>query len=261
VASFLAKRRSITGIQAQKIEIAQHAVIRLKRRLRGDFEAAGVTGSVARGTAEVYSDVDLLIVVKRVRQNLGNVLILNNTYCSVSQKTFKSAVAELSFQTDRLPEIIGGYSRILPIYDPRSLLPKLEEQAVSIPSEVFQPSAQLALLHSYEDFCRVKNAYINHDDFLLIDNVQFVTYSAALIVASLNHQGYISDREVFTAHNRFRKLPERFDRILSLRYEKLNRRALYATLLEFYVDLVRFCRMQGLSFPVRESSLHQLRRS
>jgi predicted nucleotidyltransferase len=232
-------------------------VAQLRAKLERNLEAAGVFGSVARGSAEKYSDVDLLLIVKRLRSAVGNVFILDDTYCSVNQKTFDGALVEMGVPTDFLPEILGGYSRILPIYDPRGLLPKLEERSAAIPHEIFRQSAQMTLLHSYEDFCRAKNAFLDGDDIVLKDCVDGITHSAALMVASLNHAEFESDRQIFKAHKRFQKLPKRFDRIARLRYGNLERKALFGTLLEFYVELVKFGRRQGLTFPVHESSLRQ----
>jgi hypothetical protein len=134
----------------------------------------------------------------------------------------------------------------------------LERKAARIPANLFRQSAQLALLHSYEDFCRIKNAYLKGDDIVLKDYVHYVTYSAALIVASVNRVGFSTDKEVFKAHRNYRKLPRRFDRIMILRYGDLNRKAFYETLVDFYVNLVTFCKKQGLTFPVPETQLRNL---
>jgi predicted nucleotidyltransferase len=66
----LEKKREHTLLQStygnvavKKIKLAQTVVTGLKRRLRTNLLAAGAYGSVARGTAEKYSDIDLLILV------------------------------------------------------------------------------------------------------------------------------------------------------------------------------------------------------
>ena len=253
-------RKSSGRTQLGKVTIARMVALRIRGRLGRNLRAIGVVGSVARGMAEIYSDVDMLVMVKRLRRSLPTEFILRGTYCSINQRTLRDAIDELTVPSDRLPEIIGGYRKILPLYDPGNLMPYLERTAAKIPNRVFRRSAQLALLHSYEDFCRVKNAYLDHDEVVLIDSAQYVTYSAALAVASLNRTGFNSDREIFKAHQNYSKLPKGFQRIERLRYQGLvEPRTLYATLLEFYVNLVRFCRTQGLSFPVSESSLRQLK--
>ena len=246
------------GIASRKIGIARRLVIHLRRRLRNELLAAGVVGSIARGTAETYSDVDLLVIVRRLSRDLPDYKIIDGTYCSISQKTFNGAVSELSQPSDELPEIIGGYSKILPIYDPLRLLQRLERRAEAIPTKVFEESARIALMHSYEDFCRAKNAFLKGDEVVLKDNVFQITYSAALVVASLNHAPFVSDREIFKAHRRFNKLPERFDRIEILRYGNLKGRALYRLLLDFYLDLVKFCKTEGVHAPLDERATSRL---
>jgi hypothetical protein len=247
-----------TRVISRKIEIARRLVTQLRRRLRKELLAAGMVGSIARGTAETFSDVDLLIIVKRLDDNLPNCKIIDGTYYSISQKTFSGALSKLSQLSDELPEIIGGYGKIVPIYDPLRLLPKLERRAASLPNELFQKSAQIALMHSYEDFCRAKNAFLGGDDVVLKDNVLQITYSAALVVASLNHAAFVSDREIFKAHKRFTKLPRRFDRIETLRYGNLKGRVLFRMFLDFYLDLIRFCDEMGVHFPVDEKTLKRL---
>jgi hypothetical protein len=245
----------------QKIVIARRIVAQLRQSLRTDLCAAGLMGSLARGTAETYSDIDLLIIVKRLHPGIGDCRIVDDTYCSISQQTFSGALSELSKPKDELPGIIGGYGKILAIFDPRQLLPKLAYKAASARSDIFRKSAQMALLHSYEDFCRVKNAHLKGDEIVLRDNILQVTHSAALIVASLNCAAFASDREIFKAHKRFTKLPARFDRIERIRYGDLKGRTLYRVFLDFYLDLVRFCKREGLDFPVHENTLRQLGRN
>jgi hypothetical protein len=247
-----------TRVASQKIEIARRVVTQLRRRLRKDLLAAGVTGSIARGTAETYSDVDLVIMVKKVRHDLPNLRVIHGTYCSIGQQTFNDALSKLSQPCDELSEILGGYSQILPIYDPLRLFPKLEKRAVSVPGKVFRESARIALLHSYEDFCRAKNAFLKGDHIVLMDNILQITYSAALVVASLNHAAFVSDREIFKAHKRFSKLPRRFERIEKLRYGNLKGRRLLTMLMDFYLDLIRFCEGENLHFPVDERTLKGL---
>jgi len=82
-----------------------------------------------------------------------------------------------------------------------------------------------------------------------------VTCSAALAIASLNHAVYQSDREIFKAHKRFRKLPVGFNRIEPLRYVGLKREKLFHTLLDFYVKVVDFCREEGIKFAVDNQRL------
>ncbi len=157
-----------------------------------------------------------------------------------------------------LPEILGGLTKILPLYDPGKILPKIEAKAQNIPEELFRECAELALLHSYEDFCRTKNAYLRDDEIVLKDNVMAVTISAANAVAALNNSHFVSDREIFKAHKRYRKLPKGFDRIEELRYGDLDGKKLFEESLDFYVNLVRFCKKEGITFPVTEDSLRKL---
>jgi hypothetical protein len=184
--------------------------------------------------------------------------IVDDTYCSLNFETWKSAISKLREPNPELPEILGGFAKILDVYDPSSLLPRLEEEARRVPSNVFRKSAELALMHSFEDFCRAKNAFLKKDDIVLRDNVLNVTTSAANVVAALNEKGFASDREIFKAYKNFRKLPRNFSKIQALRYGHLSRPRLLKTFMQFYVSLVDFCKQGGVRFPVELEAIERL---
>ncbi len=242
----------------RKLVIARKVILQLRRKLGSNLRAAGLRGSVGRGTAEKYSDIDFLLIVRKAANNLPKFMIVDDNYCSLGFETWDSAIRQLTQPNHELPELLGGFTRILPIYDPQRLLPRLETRARKVPAEVFQKSAELALLHSYEDFCRVKNAYLKGDRMVLKDNVLFVTHSSAVVVASLNRTPFVSDREIFKVHKKFAKLPKRFGRIWELRYGNLKGQRLFNTFLSFYLDLVSFARKEGIRFPVGVRTLKEL---
>jgi hypothetical protein len=113
-------------------------------------------------------------------------------------------------------------------------------------------------MHSFEDFCRAKNAFLKKDDIVLRDNVLNVTTSAANVVAALNEKGFASDREIFKAYKNFRKLPRNFSKIQALRYGHLSRPRLLKTFMQFYVSLVDFCKQGGVRFPVELEAIERL---
>ena len=249
-----------------KFATATRVVQELRHRLGDDLRAAGLRGSIARGTAERYSDIDFLLIVKKPTSRAsglrnGHVSLLDrisdNTYCSFNVETWRSAIDQVTRPDSELPELLGGFTKILAVYDPERLFPRLEARARRVPASVFARSAEKALLHSYEDFCRVKNAYLIRDEVVLRDNVLGVTHSAALVVASINRTPFVSDREIFRAHRKFRKLPRSYDRIELLRYGNLKGRQLFKTLLDFYCNVVAFAAEEGVRLPVSEEALRE----
>jgi Nucleotidyltransferase domain len=249
---------SRAAILREKRLIANKVLRDLKQDLGAKLLAVGLRGSVARGTAEKFSDVDILIILQRFDQSAITYKILNNTYCSLNFETWRSAVSKLREPHPELPETLGGFTRILGVYDPRGLLPRLEEEARRVPRNVFRKSAELALIHSFEDFCRAKNAFLNGDDIVLKDSINNVTHSAANVVAAMNENGFASDREIFKAYKRFKRLPRNFGTVEALRYGHLSRVRLLKTLMQFYVSLVEFCKQGGVEFPVELEVIERL---
>src|SRR5262249_2391969 len=142
--------------------------------------------------------------------------IVDDTYCSMSFETWHTAISTITTPHHELPEILGGFTRLVSLHDPRGLLLKLEAKANKIPDAVFRESTRLALVHSFEDYCRAKNAFLDKDDVVLKDSIYGVTASAANIVAALNKTGFVSDREIFKAYRKFKKLPRTFGWIQAL---------------------------------------------
>jgi len=238
------------AILREKRSLARKVSRHLREGFGSNLLAVGVRGSVARGTAERFSDVDLLVILQKLEKTPRTYEIVDNTYCSLNFETWKSAISKLREPHPELPETLGGFTRILGMYDPGGLLPRLEQKASRVPSTVFRESAELGLIHSFEDFCRVKNAFLKKDDLVLKDSIHNVTHSAANIVAALNETGFVSDREIFKAYKKFKKLPRNFATIGALRYGNLSRLELFKTMVRFYVSLVDFCKQERVEFPV-----------
>lgn len=255
------RARSDTTIIQRKLAIANRVASELKQDLGTNLRAVGLQGSVARGTAQKYSDIDFLIIVRKRREPKDHVRrfkIVDDTYCSLGFETWESAVSQITTPSYELPEILGGFTKNMSLFDPERLFPKLERLANGVPPATFLKSAERALNHSYEDFCRVKNAHLNNDQFVLHDNLFYTTHSAALTVAAPNHAHSVSDREIFKAHRHFSDLPTGYRRIKQLRYGSLKGRALIKTFLAFYCDVVAFATERGVRFPLSLQLLREL---
>ena len=258
VLCLLNARRSIIR---EKLRIARGVAADLRQEFRSKLVAVGITGSVARGTAAKYSDIDMQVILKGPVQNPYRGLIVENAYCSLNFATRSDAIREFTRPRPGLSEVLGGFTKVRPLYDPKKLFKIFEAKARHLPAKVFRKSAELALLQSYEDFCRVKNAYLSGDEIVLRDNVRLVTHSAVWVVASLNQASFVSDREIFKAYRRYQKLPRDFNRIRELRYGNLKRQTLFKTLVSFYLDLVEFSGREGIRIPVGRRALQEVSRA
>jgi kanamycin nucleotidyltransferase len=242
----------------RRLAIAKNLSHDLRREYGTNIEAIGLTGSVARGKAERYSDIDMEIILKKPIAQSYQSRIIEEIYCSLNFVTRRDAISEITQPHPELPEKLGGFTMIRRLYDPKGFLSGLQERANHVPTRIFHKSAELALLHSYEDFCRVKNAYVTGNEELLRDNVNYVTHSGSLIAACLNNSYFVSDREIFTAYERFEKLPRGFERIKRLRYGHLTAKKLLETTMSFYLNLIEFCSNEGIQFPVERKHLQDL---
>ena len=137
-------------------------------------------------------------------------------------------------------------------------MPRLEKIAKSVPAEIFRKSAELTLVLPYEDFCRAKNAVMHGDEIVLEETIRWTMHSASNFVPSPNPVHGETNLEIYTAYKKWKKLPRGFNTILKLQYGDLKGSKLFSMFLSFYIELVRFCRAEGINFPVSESSMKKL---
>lgn len=88
----------------ERVEIARKLARQLKREYGKNVLAIGVMGSVARGKAEHYSDIDMEIIVKRHAADSYESRIIDNTYCSLTFATSREVVREITRPDPLLPE-------------------------------------------------------------------------------------------------------------------------------------------------------------
>ncbi len=90
--SFELLHRSLDAekIVSRKLAIALSVAVQLRKSLRRNLLAIGVCGSVARGTAEKYSDVDLLVLVRKLKPDSTPFRIFKDTMSARSTRPGKA---------------------------------------------------------------------------------------------------------------------------------------------------------------------------
>ena len=128
---------SVATIIREKRSIERKVSRNLREDLSANLLAVGLRGSVARGTAEKFSDVDLLVILQKLQK-------IPNTYCSLNFETWRTAISKLNRPHPELPETLGGFTKILSLYDETGLLARIEAEARKVPRSVFRESAELS---------------------------------------------------------------------------------------------------------------------
>ncbi len=175
----------------------------------------GVYGSVARGTERAHSDIDLLVVLRCKRPSPG-IQIRRGFLLTILQHTPDDARAEVLGSRADLNDALGGWRSMQPLYDPTHLLRDLRARARRPTRAQFREAARRALLETYEDLGKLRNAVTAGD----LDEARemAIWFTGGAMGALFDMDGHVlaTGRQAFVELRRWGQLGAR---IRALRYE------------------------------------------
>jgi kanamycin nucleotidyltransferase len=195
--------------------LAARITSELRRHEGRNLVAVGVYGSVARETERSHSDVDLLVVVRKKRSSL-RIHMRDGLLVTILQYTPLEAREEVQGADSDLNASLGGWQSMRPLYDPSRLLARLRARSFRPTLRQFQMAARRALLETYEDLGKLRNAVVagNSDEA----REMAIWYTSGAMGALFDLEGHVlpTGRRAFIEVKRRGKLGRA---IRSLRYE------------------------------------------
>ncbi len=149
-------------VASRRLALARAYTREIRQREGPNLVAVGVYGSVARGEERAHSDVDMLVVVRRKRTHLRS-LVRDGILVTVLQHTPRDARTEVLGAFPGINDALGGWRSMRPLYDPTGLLRRLASRSHRPPRAQFRDSARRALLDTYEDLGKVRDAAASRD--------------------------------------------------------------------------------------------------
>lgn len=202
-------------VGSPRLALAERMAAELRRREGSNLVAVGVYGSVARGTERQYSDVDLLVVLKRKRPPLS-IQVRDGFLVTILQHTPSEARSEVLGTGADLNDSLGGWRSMQALYDPTHLLRSLRARAHRPSRTQFLAAARRALLETYEDLGKLRNAISVGD----LDEARemAIWFSGGAMGALFDMEGHVlpTGRRAFIELRRWGRLGQQ---IRSLRYE------------------------------------------
>ncbi len=180
----------------QRVEAAQHVSSALLKRYPDDIIAVGVLGSVARREDREHSDIDLHVIVKEGASLASHFFVLDGCYFSVSVKTEKAWIADLTRPKSGLCLTAEAFGSVLVLHDPTGAFKKLRALAEALPDEAWKSAIRDGLAGMVEDLGRVRNLYAEGDwvSFRLFSVI--VAAGAATVYGDLTRQMLRTEKEL-----------------------------------------------------------------
>ena len=146
-----------------RLALAKSLAAELRLREGRNLVAVGVFGSVARGEERLHSDVDVLVVVRRKRAAIRH-HVRDGVLITILQQTPQESRAEVTGHRPDLNAALGGWISLRPLYDPAGLLRELAKRARHPTQAQFREAARQALIETYEDLGKLRNAIQSRDE-------------------------------------------------------------------------------------------------
>lgn len=197
--------------------LAKAITVELRAKEGRNLMAVAVYGSVAQRAERKHSDMDLLLIVRRKRHAL-RAAIEQGVLVTFLPMTPEEAKGEVAGAHENLPEALSGWRSMRPLYDPTGLIRKLKVRARRPTASQFRESARLALLATFEDYGKLRNAIEEGDAEEAREMAIWFTGGAVTILFCLDRHVPATGRRLFADVRRRGRLG---NAICSLRYEEL----------------------------------------
>src|SRR2546428_3590818 len=139
------------------MRLARTIARELRARERGNLVAVGVYGSAARGDDREFSDLDLVVVVRRKRAKIHH-SIRDGILVTFLQQTPAEAREEVMGSGPWLNGPLAGWRDTLALDDPRHFISRLRGHARRPKASQWRGSAHGGLLGPFRDDREVRDA-------------------------------------------------------------------------------------------------------
>lgn len=228
--------------ESNALRLSGRVAGQLRRREGKNLVAVAVYGSVAQNEERRHSDIDMLVILRRPRA-MPWAAVREGVLVTFLQLTPEEARAEVSGTNPNLPEALSGWRSIRPLYDPIGIVAGLRRRARRPTAAMFRRAARAAILATFEDYGKLRNALDAADLEEAREMAIWFTGGAMSILFCIERHVPATGRRLF-ADVRVRGSIGRA--ICALRYDPLSTREIARLATRVWHDLLRRARAQGV---------------
>ncbi len=147
-----------------------------------------------------FSDIDFHVLVRKNSQLRPHRFVLRGSLFSVSARTEKDWLNELTQPNHVLPLVVGSLKSMRAIRDPSDHFRRLRKRSETISSKIWKNAVRTGLEEIVEDVGRVRNAFAVKDwkNFRL--HSPHVAVEAGLVHSSLRRRAILTEKHLLNAH-------------------------------------------------------------
>lgn len=231
----------------ERLKIAKRIARKVLKKYGNKVLAIGVYGSVARGEDRRYSDLDMIVIVKKKREGIyDRFFIYKGLPVLVEFETIEEVKKRIRNMWFKWPLEVNAFLSILPLFDPQHVFTKFKREYERLSEKDFREGAMNALEHVYEYFLTVKNAYVYKEREKLLLQARVFARSVACFLALINHTYFKSGKKVF--EQKFKKYPKNYYKLIKIAagFISLNEKKVYEVCKKLFKETMKFAGEMGL---------------
>lgn len=239
---------------AERFHLAEQVAHRILARYGEQVLAIGVYGSLARGSDQLYSDIEMKCVLNTCEESYSHEWIENGCKVEVNFESEDVILTEAATVEEDWAITHGAYFDLKPLYGSHDFLIKLQNALRSPAQEAFVAAIREIIVGNiYEDIGKLRNA-------CLVGNTGYLPLLACAIAEQgalamgLAHQKCYSTRALlFQESLELEPQPDGYESLCQLVMEgKLNDFDVIATTLErFWIGLIKWAGENGFNLEER----------
>ncbi len=202
---------------AERMALAEEIARRLTAALGSNLSAVGVYGSLARGEAGPYSDLEMYAVVRNPVEVRRYEFVYRGLKVEVDVDQEQDLLREAATVDERWPLKTGSFVDVQPLHDPGGFFDELRRAALAVPEEATRAALRQAFVDEVcETIGKLRNAQAGGNSGYLPLAAHDLVWQTATLLGLARRRPYKSRATVIPASLALTPLPRGYRELADL---------------------------------------------